>query len=130
MKGFHDKVSHSKNLEAMKAVYGLVPKPKVRKVRAKELVPRQQPEAELRRLVVPILRKRGFKTYRIETAVRGQLGLPDFWIAHRTGRLGTFLELKAPHGIQSDEQFEFEDLCRLNRIPYKIIKSVEEAQCL
>ena len=110
-----------------------MPNVKLPRKRAKETKPRlpyDRVEDKLRPLIVKVLRSRGFKTYRIETSIAHQLGIADFFIAHRSGRWGGFMELKSPTGTQTPEQIEFEELCKLNNIPYIIVRSVEEAEKL
>ena len=96
-------------------------------VRKKETKPRKEydlAEAKLRVSVTKIWKKKGFVVKRIETLSRG---FPDLWLAHISGKLGCFVELKTPSGRQSKEQIEFEELCLRNKIVYLVIRTEEEA---
>lgn len=96
--------------------------------RKKEVVKRQPydlAEARLRSAVVKILRKKGFEVKRVETLARG---FGDLWISHYNGKLAGWVELKTPSGVQSIEQKDFETLCLINKIPYLVIRTEEEAE--
>lgn len=92
--------------------------------------PYNREEDRLRPLIIKALRKRGFKVWRIETAIAYQLGIADLWIAHTSGRMAGWVEVKTPTGKQSPEQREFEKLCFFNGTLYFILRSVEEAEAL
>ncbi len=97
-------------------------------VRAKETKPRKEydrSEDRLREKIVPILKKKGFWVKRVETMAHG---FGDLFIMHRSGKLAAWLELKSLVGKQRDSQVEFEKLCLLNKIPYLIIRTEEEAE--
>lgn len=97
--------------------------------RKKEVVKRKaydQAEARLRKEVIKELRRRGYKVWRIETAIMGQLGLPDLLIMKISGGQGAFIELKTPQGYLSKEQVEFCSLCDTNRMYYYIVRSMDD----
>lgn len=97
--------------------------------RAKETKPRKEydlAEARLRKEVIKKLRSRGYKVWRIETAVMGQLGLPDLLIMKIGGGQGAFIELKTPTGYLSKEQIEFQSLCDRNRMYYYVVRSIDD----
>jgi len=98
----------------------------MRKQRAKETQPRQQPEAELRKEVIKHLRKKGFKVWRVETAIVGQIGLPDLWVSHRLLAKAGWIELKAQNGVLSTEQLEFIDLCGRGGVFCFVVRSIED----
>src|SRR3990167_3064348 len=92
-----------------KDVFVDVKMPKKRRVRSKETKPRNQPEALLRKEVIKHLREHGCKVWRIETAIIGQLGLPDLLVFSHKGMF--WVELKSLKGVFSIEQEEFRYLC-------------------
>lgn len=101
--------------------------PKKRRARKKETVPRQQPEAELRKQVVRYLRTRG-KCYRIENGITGKnnTGLADLLFFWSGGMV--WIELKSNEGTLQDNQIEFQELCKKAHINHWVIRSIDELE--
>lgn len=95
--------------------------------------------------IVKYLRSKGIFTFSIpnEGAGRGgavrtaQLitmglfpGVADLCVWWKTnhGTVVGFLEVKTATGRQSDRQRHFQDLCEQHGIPYRVVRSVEEAE--
>lgn len=102
---------------------------------------RRQPEAEIQRAVVDLLRKAGCrgiffavpnggKRPRIEAAIMQSLGVragvPDL-AGSLPGGKSWFLEIKAPSGRLSQEQLAFGNECLTYGIPWAVASSLEEA---
>lgn len=103
---------------------------KPRKPRAKETAPRNQPEAEFRRILIPHLRRKSCYVMRIENSIGGRhnIGVADLIVFCEATLWGGFIELKAQDGRLSDEQKEFQRLCALCGIKYLVVRTLEEAQ--
>jgi len=104
--------------------------PKKRKPRAKELLPRKQPERELRYYVIKILRERGCKVKRVENGLWGKNNnsIPDLLVFNPKTKFGGFIELKSEIGVLSEGQKEFQEdclLCNINHIVCRKISDLE-----
>lgn len=102
---------------------------KVRKARAKETEPRDQPERELRNAVIKELRRRGVKVMRIENSIVGRrnTGIPDLWVVNRRKNIAGWVELKSSIGILTGNQPQFREDCLRCGVNHWVIRSVDEA---
>lgn len=119
----------TKQIKAMKQIYGLIPKDKPRKKRV-ITKPYNREEDRLRPLIINALRRRGFKVYRVEPFTRGYSGMGDLWCMRMNGGMACWIEIKTDKGVQSEDQKMFQELCEANLIKYIIIRSVQEAEQL
>lgn len=105
---------------------------KIRKPRAKETKPREQPERELRNNVIRELRRCGCKVKRIENSICGQnKSIADLLVFNPSKCIGGFLELKSMTGVLSkgkNSQEEFFYLCKTCGINCWLVRTVEEAK--
>lgn len=101
--------------------------PILRKARGPDKWPRNFVEAQLRKDVIKWLNAHGWRWWRIENSITGRsTGLPDFLIAkHKM----IFIELKGVGGL-TGLQPEFAEWCKRCRMPYYIIRKVEELETL
>lgn len=106
---------------------------KIRKPRAKELLPRKEydrAEDRLRPIIVNDLRNRGCKVMRLENAIVGKnnIGFPDLWVFNPRNKYATWIEVKTPFGVMSKEQLRFQAMCKLcnvNHIEFRVWKDLE-----
>lgn len=94
---------------------------KVRKPRAKELLPRKEydrAEDRLRPVIINELRRLGCKVMRLENSITGKnnIGFPDLWIFNPRNNWGGWIEVKTPFGIMLDEQLDFQSMCKLCKV--------------
>lgn len=104
-------------------------KVEIRKKRAQETKPREQPERELRNAVIKELRKHGVKVMRIENSITGRrnTGIPDLWVVNVLKNKAGFMELKADKGVLLDNQRIFREDCQRCNVNHWVIKSVVDA---
>lgn len=73
----------------------------------------------------------GVKVKRIENSIGGRhKSIPDLWFFDPVTKKAGWMEVKTATGQLSkgdDSQEEFRDLCILCKIPYWVIRSVDEA---
>ncbi len=100
-----------------------------RKKRDKETKPREQPERELRNIIIKELRKRRVVVKRIENSITGKnnVGIPDLLVFNRAKRQFSWLELKSLRGVLSPKQKEFREDCILCNTRHFVIRSLTEA---
>ena len=102
----------------------------VRKKRAKETKPREQPERELRNDVIKQLRRKGVIVMRIENGVGGRRnsGIGDLLVFNLNKNIAGFIELKdSKHGVLSKVQKIFRENCIRCGINHWVVRSVSEA---
>ena len=124
--------SMAQYIKAMAKIQGQVVMPDVKMprkkfIRAKETAPRKQEEAEFRREVIKLLRRKGFRVWRIENGVSGGLGngLPDLLI-FSTSKM-VFIELKSSSGIMYiKEQIEFMECCNAAGVKHLVLRPGED----
>ena len=124
---------HLKECKAIAQVAGWVVLPdiKIRRPRKDKGMTRgkyNQLEAQLRKIVIKWLKKRGAKVWRIETAINHQLGLPD--ILFFINKEMYWCELKSETGMLSKEQLLFEHLCCSSGINHIIARSIEDIKII
>lgn len=113
---------------------------KPRKPRAKETSPRRQEEAEFRREVIKLLKKKGCVVKRLENGIGGNLGngIPDLLIFFPcddyfpwyTKKI-IFIELKSSQGkldggSKEGLQREFQELCIASGVKHLVLKAGED----
>jgi len=83
-------------------------------------------ETDLKRTLKDLLRYRGVFFYHNLQGVGCFKGLPDLCLHYK--HKVHYLEVKLPKGKMSDNQIAFQEQCRRDKIPYHIIRSLEDLQ--
>jgi len=83
-------------------------------------------ESMLKSQVKDYLAYHGIYSFPITQGLGSYRGAPDR-IMHYQDRVH-YLEIKLPKGKMSDYQLAFQEQCRLDSIPYYVIKSVEDLE--
>ena len=90
--------------------------------------PYNREEDRIRPLIIKELRRLGWKVVRVEPVFRGEFSLGDTWISHEDKRIAGWCEIKSATGSQSDGQKEFQRVCKVCKVNYWVVRSIEDCQ--